>query len=245
MKIATFNISHCQDYSVTKADDAPVDIEKYARYIKSLNVDVIALNEVFLKSEIEDYNKQGKKLAQLAGYSYIAEAVGADLGVVSIGNVILSKYPIESVESFPVLAPLENERREEENEWYENRVILSVVINVEGKKVRVISTHFGLNGLEKERMIAMLCPIIDISKEPIVFLGDFNAQPHTEILLPIYDRLKSCAAEKHNQEYTFSSFGPYITIDYIFISSKLNVNMFEIKKEILSDHRACLAEIEF
>ena len=244
MKIATFNISHCQDFSVTTADDAPVNIEKYASYIQAMNVDIVALNEVFLNSTIEEYNEQGKKLAQLAGYPYIAEAVGKDFGAVSIGNAILSKYPIESVEAFPVLAPLDHERKADENEWYEDRVVLSVVVDVNGKKVRVISTHFGLNGLEKERMIATLCPIIDMSKEPIVFLGDFNAQPHVDILGCIYNRLKSCADETANHEYTFSSFQPYTTIDYIFVSPKVKVGSFEVKKDVLSDHRACLADLE-
>ena len=38
MKLATYNISHCQDYSDNR-DDAPVNIPKTAGFIKSFNAD--------------------------------------------------------------------------------------------------------------------------------------------------------------------------------------------------------------
>ena len=244
IKIATYNISHCQDFSVTTADDAPVCIEKYAQYIRELDADVIALNEVYMNGHCEDFKNQTEKLAQMAGYPYYTDAVGKDLGWVAIGNAILSKYPIKSVKKIPIPTPVGEERRENENEWYEDRVILCAVIDADGQKICVIATHFGLNGLEKERMLSALCPTIDGLDMPIVFLGDFNEKPHTQILAPIYERLKSCADEKGNTEYTFSSFDPYTTIDYIFVSKEMNVKEFNVRKDVLSDHRACLAVVE-
>ena len=244
LKVATYNISHCQDFSASTANGAPVDIKKYGQYIQKIGADIIALNEVYFDGVSEEFRKQTEKLKDIAMYAYSAEAVGKVLPRLTIGNAILSKYPIEMVETFPVLAPTEEERIDGENDWYEDRVVLSVVINVEGKKIRVIATHFGLNGLEQQRMIDTVCPIIDDSKIPVIFMGDFNAQPHTEILIPIYERLKSCADEQKNTEYTFSSFNPYMTIDYIFTSKGIKVQSFNVKKDILSDHRACLAEIE-
>lgn len=245
IKIATYNISHCQDFSITTADDAPVDMQKYGKYLQELNADIIALNEVYLKGNREEINDQTEKLKTLGNYAYAVEGIGYDFGWATIGNAILSRYPIESLETVPVLTPTETERREGENEWYEDRIILSAVVDIKGEKLRVIATHFGLNGLEKERMLNALCPLIDRSEYPVVLLGDFNTKAHSEVLLPLYERLKSCADEVGNTEYTFSSFNPYITIDYIFVSKEIKVKTFETKKEVLSDHRALTAEISF
>ena len=240
IKIATFNISHCQDFSQTTSDYAPENLEKYGEYFQELDMDIIALNEVYISDQP---GNSTERLAELGGYSYYVDAVGKVYSWASIGNAILSKYPIETCEVIPVLAPTEEERREGENEWYEDRIILSAVINVYGRRIRVITTHFGLNGLEKERMIEALYPLVDDSDLPVVLMGDFNAEPHTEILAPIYERLKSCADERNTTEYTFSSFNPYTTIDYIFVSNEVEVKEFFVRKEILSDHRACQAKI--
>ena len=244
MKVATFNISHCQDFSITTADDAPVNIEKYAKYIDEMDADVLVLNEVYFKGVEDCFNEQVKKLNVYEKYPYTAEGVGKDLGWATIGNAILSKYPIEKVECLSVLAPDEAERRVGENEWYEDRVVVCVTLNVKGKQVRVMGTHFGLNVLEKERMLQVLCPKIDDADMPVILMGDFNARPHTDILMPLYKRLVSCADVLKNTDYTFSSFEPYCAIDYIFASKNIEVKGFEVKKDILSDHRACCAILE-
>lgn len=244
IKAVTYNVCHCRDYSVSTKGDIPVNIEKHGRYLQKINADIVALNEVFFQGIQETYNNQTEKLSKIAEYPYYVESVGQELSFATIGNAILSKYPIEDVEKISVLAPTEDERRKGENKWYEDRAILSIVVNVNGEKVRVMTTHFGLNMLEQERMVNTLIPLIENSKFPIILMGDFNTQPHTDILLPIYEKLKSCADEKGNTEFTFSSFNPHGTIDYIFVSKGAKVKEFLVRTEILSDHRACQADIE-
>lgn len=242
MKIITYNISHCQDFSVTTADDAPVNIEKYARYLKDLDADILLMNEVFLKStETDCFDKQASKVNVFANYPYRLEGIGKELSWATIGNVIFSKCSIVNSTCIPVLAPSEDERREGENEWYEDRVILSLTLNADGRQFQVLGTHFGLNGLEQERMIQALCTAVDESNLPVIVLGDFNAEPHTDILAPLYERLISCADAMMNVEHTFPSFAPNRTLDYIFVSKDFQIQEFEVRPEILSDHRALVA----
>ena len=246
MKIVTYNISHCQDFSVTTADDAPVNIEKYTKYLVDLDADVLLTNEVFIKStETECFDKQTVKVNMLANYPYYTEGIGKEFSWATIGNVIFSRYPIVRSELIPVLAPTEDERREGENEWYEDRVIVSLTLNADGKLFQVLGTHFGLNGLEQERMIQALCSVIDQTDLPIIVLGDFNARPHTSILAPLYERLVSCADATANTEHTFPSFAPDRTLDYIFVSKDFQISAFEVRSEILSDHKALAAVITF
>lgn len=243
MKIATYNISHCQDYSENH-NDAPVNILKAAEFIKSFDADIVALNEVFISSTNHDYNVQAQKLAEIAGYPYFVQAEGEVFSWASIGNAVISRFPITDFKAIPVLAPTEEEKRAKENDWYENRVILSVKVKAEEKEILVLATHFGLNGLEQERMVNTLCEIIDKENLPIILMGDFNTLPHSKVLTPIYERLISCADIMNNKEYTFASFESDRTLDYIFVSKKINVNGFEVKKEIVSDHLPCIAVLE-
>ena len=243
LKLTTFNISHCQDYSLTHADDSPVSIEATASYIRTLDGDITALNEVFLQSQTEEYDRQTEKINAIAGYPYTVDAVGKNLPWASIGNAILSRYPLSDVRAVAVPAPTEEERRPDETEWYEDRVILCARAKTEAGFVLVMTTHFGLNGQEHERMVRALTTLIDDADIPIILMGDFNVQPHAAVLQPIYDRLRSCADVTGNTDATFSSFAPDRTIDYIFVSDGIVVEEFTVRTEIVSDHRACTAVI--
>lgn len=243
MKIATYNISHCQDYSENH-NEAPVNILKTAEFIKSLEADIVALNEVFISSTNNDYNMQAEKIAQITGHPYFVQTQGKTFSWASIGNAVISKFPISEFEAIPVLAPTEEEKRPNENDWYEDRVVLSSKVKAEEKELLVLATHFGLNGLEQERMVNTLCEIIDKAKLPIILMGDFNALPHSNVLMPIYERLISCADVVNNKEYTFASFEPDRTLDYIFVSKEFKVEGFEVGKEIISDHLPCIAVLE-
>ena len=243
LKIATYNISHCQDFCENHNDDAPVDIAKTAEFIKSFDADIVCLNEVYMKSSNENYNNQAQKITEVTKHPYLAQAEGKDLGWTVIGNAILSRFPIIETLAVPVLSPTEEEKRPDENDWYEDRVILGARVKADGTEILVLATHFGLNGLEQERIVNSLCDIIDNAKTPIILMGDFNALPHCEALTPIYERLVSSADVMNNTDYTFASFNPNRTLDYIFVSKDIKVNDFKVRKDVVSDHLPCVADV--
>ena len=243
-KIATYNISHCQDMSTNHNDDAPVNINKTAEFIKIFNADIVSLNEVFISSTNNDYNMQTEKIAQITGHHYFVQAEGKVFSWASIGNAVLSKFSISEFKTIPVLAPTDEEKRASENDWYEDRVVLYSKVKAKEKEILVLVTHFGLNLLEQERMVNTLCEIIDEAKLPIVLMGDFNALPHSMVLAPIYERLSSCADVMKNKEYTFASFKPDRTLDYIFVSKEFKVESFDVGKDIVSDHLPCIAVLD-
>ena len=92
-------------------------------------------------------------------------------------------------------------------------------------------------------MVRALTDLIDDADIPVILMGDFHVQPHAPVLQPIYDRLRSCADVTGNTDYTFSSFAPDRTIDYIFVSEGIAVEEFAARTEIVSDHRVCTAVI--
>ncbi len=239
IKLATYNISHCIDYGSAEGDIdswTKVDLPKAANLIKDLSVDIIGMQEVY-DGIAEDTSRQIEKLADGADYAYYKFAKGCVFPWKDIiGNGIMSKYPIKSFEAIPVLAPAIEERDPNETEWFEDRVILKATVDV-GRDIDIITTHFGLNPSEKERMRKALTDLLDNRKNPVILMGDFNAEPHSEVLKPYYDRLKSAAdIMGHTDDLTFSSYKPYLTLDYFFLSDEFKVTSYEVVKEVVSDH---------
>ena len=245
MKVATYNICHCENYeNWGKVEPLPVNLARTAEIIAKINADIIGLNEVYTVGESEELCRQDEKLATLADYPYHAFAIGKEFGYLTIGNAILSKYPIINVKSIPVPAPAESERNPNETNWYEDRVVLCVEVERDGERFCVISTHFGLNPTEQHRIVNAVCKEID-TREKVVLMGDFNVKPDDKILSPLYARLHSVAKEQGNNEYTFATYEPKIQIDYIFVSKTAKIKDYTVHKYCVSDHRPISATIEF
>ncbi|MBQ3492583.1 MAG: endonuclease/exonuclease/phosphatase family protein [Clostridia bacterium] len=248
LKIGTYNICHCGNFEKRKQSGkdfvVKVDIEKTASAIKGLGLDVIGLNEVFDDGEKEEYLKQTEKLARLAGYEYFEFALGEKFSWTTIGNAVLSHYPIIGVEKIIVKKPEEKDRNIEGALWWEDRVLLIVDILVDKKPIRVIESHFGLNLLEQQNIVKKVCKVIDESKYPVVLMGDFNVLPNDQVLNDIYKRLKSVAKETGNKEFTFSSYNPEKQIDYIFVSKSVKIKSCTVHDILTSDHRPLTAEVE-
>ncbi len=243
----TYNIQHCSDNTVPfDENNRPVvRIDKTAEMLKKLKVDIVGLNEVYKKGPGDEYCDQTEKLAANFGTDQYVFGLGKEFEWKDIiGNAVLSRYKILSSEIFHIPAPTESERSPEEKEWFEDRVIIKTSIDI-GREICFISTHFGLNGSEQERMVKKLVEILDEVKVPCVLCGDFNVQPDSEYLKPIYERMQS-AADVCGKRYelTWSSFNPKLTIDYMFFTKEFKILNFEVVKEILSDHRPLWAEVE-
>ena len=243
----TYNIQHCSDNTVPFDENGHlvVRVDKTAEMLNKLKLDIVGLNEVYEKGPGEEYCNQTETLAKYFGTDQYVFGLGKEFEwKVTIGNAVLSRYKILSSEIFNVPAPNEGERLPEEKEWFEDRVIVKTMIDV-GREICFISTHFGLNGSEQRRMVNKLVEILDEVKVPCVLCGDFNVEPDSEYLKPIYERMQS-AADLCGKRYelTWSSFDPKLTIDYMFFSKEFKILNFEVVKEILSDHRPVWAEVE-
>ena len=256
IKLATYNIVHCLDFSTFKKGDNPgelsVNIEGLAKAVKTLDADIIGLNEVYNTTVFErspEHGCQAQKIASIVGYpfsvfgrGYLFTHNGQD-----IGNAILSRYMITSLNTYPILAPTEEERRPNENEWYEDRIIVKTEVDFNGEKICVISTHFGLNYLERERMVDKLIEIIDETKIPLIVMGDFNSTPTHErkYIQPLFDRLISATAITGKELVpTFSTYDPKLPIDYIFVSKHFEVLDCDIPNLKNSDHFPVTATVK-
>lgn len=233
IKVASYNIYHCEDYRKEK-----IDFDAFAETIKSLDADVIGLNEVHGQGELEEYTEQAKILGKKIGYNYFfAKATELDDGHNPFGNAVLTRLPVKEFSIIPIPDP-ENPTG---SYWYETRNILKMVTDTD-PQVTFLITHFGLNDDEQENAIKTFCE--SYVDERCVFMGDFNARPEHPILTEIKKRMNDTSEPFDKPFLTFPAHAPNRKIDYIFASRDIKALSFEVPEIILSDHLPVVAEIE-
>ena len=247
-RVATYNVAHCKSY-VNGNENNIVDVPLTASVIRLLDAQIVGLNEIYENGDFAHHphlTNQTAKLAVHAEFPYHAFAHACTFGANNedIGNALFSQQPITKMQAVEVSA--KNERYEDETGYFEDRVILAVDTKLGDKTVTVLATHFGLNRSEQEKMVRTLCELINNREHPLILMGDFNVSPDSPILAPIYERLTSAAKalEKENEK-TFASYDPQITIDYIFLSKELEALNYEVINSPVSDHFPIRATVKF
>lgn len=231
MKLMSFNTLFCTNYFTKK-----IDFVAMAEVIKKCNPHIVGLNEMYGKSEMEEFDSQTEKLSALAGltYSYFAEACTLEEG--TFGNGILSKTPFSSVETIPI----PEEEIKTGTQLYEPRCLLKVKYS---NGLTVLITHFGLN--HDEHIHAVNTVLENLEDEKCVLMGDFNVTPDNEVLKPIQERLIDTAKFFDEPYLTFPSNKPFKKIDYIFVSKDIKVISADVPQIAVSDHLPHTVEIEF
>ncbi|MFT4283163.1 MAG: endonuclease/exonuclease/phosphatase family protein [Candidatus Woesearchaeota archaeon] len=133
------------------------------------------------------------------------------------------------------------------------RNIVSSVIDVNGKKVRVLNIHgtHTKDKLDSDRSLKQIKFILDLLEGedlPIILAGDFNLLPETEGIKMLSKRLNNLV-EKYNIHFTRPSFDDGLdvgdnVVDYIFVCDKIKVNDFKVVKTSISDHFPLVLDFE-
>lgn len=252
LRIGSYNVCHCADWSKAEGDNVPVSPGKTASLLSEIGYDIVGLQEVYESGGTNPLlTNQTSLLLRYSNLTYGVFGLGEyfEWGQ-SIGNAVLSKYPILSKTLVAVPKPTDEEKRPTETQWYEDRIIVKTTIKINNHinidfNIDYITTHFGLNKLEQENMIEALIKVIDGCQNPVVLCGDFNSDPTNKIQAPLRERLISVADVVGNSnEYTASSLNPYAALDYVFVSKEFKVKSYQVVKTVLSDHFPIVAEVE-
>lgn len=232
LKVASFNILHCEDYLKEK-----IDFDAFAELISSLDADVVGLNEVHGNGDWEEYEPQAEILGAKTGYNgFFAKATELD-GTNPFGNAVLTRKAIRSVEVIPIPDP----EPKKYDGYYETRCVLKM--KIENPDFTVLITHFGLNPDEQENAVNTI--LANLEEERCVLMGDLNVRPDDKALLPIRERMVDTASASDEALLSFPSDAPDRKIDYIFTSRDIKTLKVEVPDKVLSDHLPITAEIEF
>ncbi len=235
MKFMSFNIQHATDYI-----RQVIDLDYFAKEIGRLNPDFLGLNEVMNEGDDEEYTDQVAFFKKALGWNGFF-GLGAMIdGNNPFGNAILTKHPIKSVENVQIPDPEDKS----EDAYYESRCVIKAVVEIDGVDVCWLVCHMGLAHLERVNAVEVICRLIDETDMPVVLMGDFNAEPDSEVLLPIRERLIDTADYFEGaRELTFPSDKPDKKIDYIFYRG-LKCLGAETIHDVIADHLPVIAEFK-
>lgn len=247
MRIATFNILHGR----SPADDR-VDVDRLAAAVKSLDADVLGLQEVDRdqpRSMNADLTAVAAEAMGAPEHQFVAALSGTPGGTwmaatgeeqpgsASYGIALLSRLPVVSwrvvrLPALPVRVPV----------WFrgargptivgdEPRVAVAAVLEGPHGHFTVANTHLsfipGWNVLQLRRLLRSLAG----TREPLVVMGDLNMEPRLAARVTGMRPLASGA--------TFPVDAPTRQLDHLLVRGPLTATgPAEPVRLPLSDHRA-------
>lgn len=231
IRAMTYNI--CSGLNMARARD----LRAQADVILKAAPDVVVLNEVRMGASDAGGAMQAEELGAMTGMNW---AFGRSIDIFGgeYGNALLTRHGILSSEVINIPDPPAGERAAH----FEHRTIFKNVLDISGRRITVLGSHYGLSPAEQKNAAEKTARVVDSEKNPVIFMGDLNMEPGNPTLNPVYQRLCD-AARALPRPLTFPSDEPKMKIDYIFFSREFTVNFHIVPDTRASDHRPILAEL--
>jgi endonuclease/exonuclease/phosphatase family metal-dependent hydrolase len=226
-----YNIHHGE------GTDGKFDLGRIAKLITDQKPDLVAVQEVDVKTRRAGGTDQAAELARLTGMHYaFGEFMEYSGG--RYGQMVLSRYPILSHENFKL------------PDGPEPRAALIVKTKPPGFSTPLLFVGNHLYGSAEQRLSQAKALIRKLGGEsaPAILAGDFNSTPQSPTMKALRgDGGWTDPTHGARGGETFPSDAPRIEIDYIlfrppsvftFVSSKV------IGERVASDHRPVLTVLE-
>ena len=236
MRIATFNVHHG-----TVGKGGPVDPEQLGEVCAAFDADVVALQEVDLRT----YRTHRADLAAVAARACDMAHVFAPARRFPggwYGNALLVRGDIRSwsVRRLPVIPSWKV--------WQERRAVLEAEVTLDraggGRAtgpaaLTVVVTHLAVpqsvNGPQLDHLLAGLVG----RSGPLVVAGDLNRRP-----VGVEDPAARAGLTMVHHPPTNPVPDPVRPIDHVLLSRDLRATAHEVRATTMSDHAALLVDIE-
>ena len=213
-----------------------LNLEHAASVIRQVQADFVTLNEVRCHTSDIGPVDQANEMGRLTGY-YPVFAKTIDILGGEYGIAFLSRLPVLESQIIHIPDP---ERIGDHH--YEHRCILRCVLLAGERTITVFSTHFGLAPSEQVNAVETALELIEKETNPVLFMGDLNAEPDTPEVQPLFAALSDASEGKGI--LTFPSDTPKIKIDHILYKGSWRVLDVHTMDTQNSDHRPLMAELE-
>lgn len=221
LRIMTYNLHQGLD------TEGYMGMEALARVIDGTGADVIAMQEISRGWYINSSMDMLPWLSQRLGMPYLFQPAADPIW----GNAILSRYPV--LEHGQGTVP--------KGAGVMKRGYLWARVDVgNGEDLLVIATHLHHIESEHEVRIPQVQTILDFwgGRERTIILGDMNSWPDS----PEMDLFREAGLQDafaligRGDGYTFASNNLYERIDYLWVTSDLQVSELVIPQSTASDH---------
>jgi endonuclease/exonuclease/phosphatase family metal-dependent hydrolase len=198
--------------------------------LRRVDADIICLQEVWQTRDGAD--QPGGFATELGYHCAHAADLGLDLAPESLGNAVLSRWPITSSESRSLPAP---------DDLNELRTVVRADIDGPRGPIEVFSTHLNWR-LDQSHVrmmqVAALCEFVQATKDrrtyPPILCGDFNAEPDADEIrvltglstapepkLIFYDAWRASGGDG-GPGFTWSRANPFTTNDPVLIDARID-----------------------
>lgn len=241
IRVMTYNVHSCIGV------DGRLSPERIARVIGSHNPDIVALQEVDMSRPRTGGLDQTHLIAkELEMHHHFHPSIRVEEE--QYGNAILSRYPMKFVRA-GILPGIFNRIGQEP------RSAIWVSIEINGRPIQVINTHFGLIPTERRKQVDALLGSEWLGspecQSPIVICGDFNATPNSYVCKQLNGVLKNALTKFGSQNHlpTWYSHYPMGRIDHVFVSDEfsvldIGVNASKLSR-LASDHLPLIVDLEY
>ena len=247
MRIASFNILHGRSL-----DDGRVDVDRLAEAVKTLDADVLGLQEVdrdqprSLHADLTAVAAEAMgavdsqfvaALSGTPGGTWMAATGEEQPGSASYGIALLSRYPVVSwrVVRLPPLGvdvPLWSQQTNRPFVAHdEPRVAVAAVLDTPSGQMTVCNTHLsfipGWNRTQLRRLVRSL----EGTREPLVLMGDLNMERR--------QAARSSGLTPIAAAPTFPTGRPERQLDHVLVRGRVEATgPAQAVQMPLSDHRA-------
>ena len=230
VRVLTFNIYHGE---TMKGD---FDLDLIAEVIKSVNPDLVALQEVDFYTNRAKNMDLATELGLRTGLAPLfGQAMPYDGG--GYGEGILSKYSFLSTQNHALSAQAGKEPR---------AALEANVVLKGGDTIRFIGTHLDHTKEETDRIAqaSELNKLFAKDNRPSILAGDLNARPESKTMSILLKEWKKSFSENTP---TAPAAKPRAKIDYILFRPAHRWKVLEtyvVDERVASDHRPVLSVLE-
>ncbi len=241
LRLMTYNVHGCSGM------DGRVSPRRVARVIGAQAPDLVALQEVDLGRRRSRAEDQAAIIARQLGM-HVVFCPTITRGQEHYGHALLSRWPVEVVKR--ALLP-----QDPKGWWKEPRSALWARVRVNGFSVNIVTTHLGLGPNERWLQMKMILShewLGGLADDELIMLcGDFNLTPGSRPYGLATARLSDVQAARsgHRPLSTFSSMRPFVRLDHIFTSKRVQVQRVFVPRNeltrVASDHLPLIADLSF
>lgn len=249
LRVLSLNVAHGRNDALNQTllsrEEIEGNLAQVAALLREARADVVALQEADGPSRWSGGFDHVATLAQLAHYPWHARGSHAKTWAFDYGTAVLSRVPFteHASPSFPPSPP----------SMTKGMTLAQVAWQPPGAAapllVDIVSVHldFSRDSVRRQQVDEMAA-FLSRRTHPVVVLGDFNSDwfdtGERSVVTALARRCDMHAYEPHATHLgTYPSSGR--RLDWVLISGDLQFLQYEVLPQLVSDHKAVVAEIGY